>query len=194
MPRNRGNTRDEILTVAMRLFVDHGYDKTSLREIADEIGVTKAALYYHFRTKEDIVRSAMRAHVDRVSEVAEWLERRPVAPGRNEELVDRLMAAFSGEAGMAMRFGQTNPTVMSRDEFSEQHLKQIARLLRLISGENAGPDQTIRAVGAFGALTLASIDPAPGGPVSIPGTPEERRAAGRRIALEVLNTIEPGSS
>ena len=53
--RQRGVTRDRILDVALELFNEHGYDKTSLREIAEQLGVTKAALYYHFEKKEDIL-------------------------------------------------------------------------------------------------------------------------------------------
>ncbi len=41
--------------MALDLFNEHGYDKTSLREIADALGFTKAALYYHFERKEDIL-------------------------------------------------------------------------------------------------------------------------------------------
>jgi AcrR family transcriptional regulator len=51
----RGSTRERILDVALELFTEQGYDKTSLREIADRLGVTKAALYYHFERKEDIL-------------------------------------------------------------------------------------------------------------------------------------------
>ncbi len=53
--RPRGATRQRILDVALDLFNDRGYDKTSLREIADALGFTKAALYYHFERKEDIL-------------------------------------------------------------------------------------------------------------------------------------------
>ena len=55
--RPRGDTRERIQAVALELFAEHGYEKTSLREIAERLGVTKAALYYHFKSKEDIVRS-----------------------------------------------------------------------------------------------------------------------------------------
>ena len=48
-------TRERILAVALDLFVDQGFDKTSLREIAERLGVTKAALYYHFKSKGDIL-------------------------------------------------------------------------------------------------------------------------------------------
>ncbi len=53
--RPRGSTRERILDVALQLFNEQGYDKTSLREIAEQLQVTKAALYYHFERKEDIL-------------------------------------------------------------------------------------------------------------------------------------------
>jgi AcrR family transcriptional regulator len=53
--RRPGNTRERILEVALTLFNEQGYDKTSLREIAERLEVTKAALYYHFERKEDIL-------------------------------------------------------------------------------------------------------------------------------------------
>jgi AcrR family transcriptional regulator len=53
--RPRGSTRERILDIALALFNEHGYDKTSLREIAERLGTTKAALYYHFERKEDIL-------------------------------------------------------------------------------------------------------------------------------------------
>jgi AcrR family transcriptional regulator len=51
----RGATRERILEVALELFNERGYDKTSLREIAERLGITKAALYYYFERKEDIL-------------------------------------------------------------------------------------------------------------------------------------------
>jgi AcrR family transcriptional regulator len=47
--------RKRILDVALELFNEQGYDATSLREIAERLGVTKAALYYHFKSKADIL-------------------------------------------------------------------------------------------------------------------------------------------
>ena len=50
-----GSTRERILDIALELFTEQGYDKTSLRDIAERLGTTKAALYYHFERKEDIL-------------------------------------------------------------------------------------------------------------------------------------------
>jgi AcrR family transcriptional regulator len=51
----QASTRERILDIALELFVDQGYDKTSLRDIAERLGTTKAALYYHFERKQDIL-------------------------------------------------------------------------------------------------------------------------------------------
>jgi AcrR family transcriptional regulator len=53
MPQS--STRERILDIALELFVTQGYDKTSLRDIAERLGTTKAALYYHFERKQDIL-------------------------------------------------------------------------------------------------------------------------------------------
>jgi AcrR family transcriptional regulator len=64
-PRRRGEeTRERILDVALELFNEQGYEGTSLREIAERLGVTKAALYYHFKSKEEILLALhLRLHV-----------------------------------------------------------------------------------------------------------------------------------
>src|ERR1700753_286565 len=62
-PAGTHSMRDRILDVALDLFIEHGYDGTSLREVAEQLGVTKAALYYHFASKDDILMALhMRLH------------------------------------------------------------------------------------------------------------------------------------
>lgn len=48
-------TRARIIETALQLIADHGFSATSTREISERLGFTKAALYYHFRTKEDLL-------------------------------------------------------------------------------------------------------------------------------------------
>src|SRR5215470_20437774 len=52
---DEGDTREQILDVALDLFIEQGYDKTTLRQIAEPLGFTQAAIYYHFAAKEDIL-------------------------------------------------------------------------------------------------------------------------------------------
>ncbi len=49
-----GDTRENILSAALRLFARHGYQAVSVSMIADELGMAKSALYKHFRSKRDI--------------------------------------------------------------------------------------------------------------------------------------------
>jgi AcrR family transcriptional regulator len=48
-PQERVNRRELIVETATNLFVEQGYDATSVRQIADQVGCTEAALYYHFK-------------------------------------------------------------------------------------------------------------------------------------------------
>jgi AcrR family transcriptional regulator len=51
----KGNTRDEILSVALDLFSVNGYEATSISQIADAVGIRKASLYSHFASKQEIL-------------------------------------------------------------------------------------------------------------------------------------------
>jgi AcrR family transcriptional regulator len=82
-PRHQGaETRERILDVAQQLFIQQGYDKTSLRDIAERLGITKAALYYYFERKEDILLELhLRLHAMGTGLLAE-LEAAPDGPAR----------------------------------------------------------------------------------------------------------------
>jgi AcrR family transcriptional regulator len=57
------STRERILDVALDLFTDQGFDGTSMREIAEQLHISKPAIYYHFASKEDILMALhMRLH------------------------------------------------------------------------------------------------------------------------------------
>ena len=49
------DTRSRILDAALDVFSEHGFEGSTLQQVADRLGVTKAALYYHFRSKDDIL-------------------------------------------------------------------------------------------------------------------------------------------
>jgi AcrR family transcriptional regulator len=55
--REPGHTRERLLEIALDLFTRHGYEATSLQQLADQLGVSKAALYYYFPAKRDILRA-----------------------------------------------------------------------------------------------------------------------------------------
>lgn len=54
MTATKPDTRTRLLETALGLFTIHGVEGTSLQMIADALGITKAAVYYHFKTKDEI--------------------------------------------------------------------------------------------------------------------------------------------
>ena len=85
----RGNTRQRIQDVALELFAEQGYEKTSLREIADRLGVTKAALYYHFRTKEDILAGIVARISEPIEQTIAWGQQQEYSPEVRDEILRR---------------------------------------------------------------------------------------------------------
>ena len=54
------DTKEQILTVALKLFSKRGYEAVSVSEIAGELGITKGALYRHYKNKRDIFDSIVK--------------------------------------------------------------------------------------------------------------------------------------
>ncbi len=70
--------KDEILEVAKKYFSQYGYEGTSLDLVAKEVGVTKPALYYHFKNKKEIyneifVTSFSKLHIEDASNVDDYI-------------------------------------------------------------------------------------------------------------------------
>src|SRR6204780_3534769 len=85
----RTDTRSRVQKVALELFAEHGYEKTSLREIAERLGGTKAALYYHFKSKEDIVYSFTDDYFAALDALLAWAKGQPQGDETRRELLDR---------------------------------------------------------------------------------------------------------
>lgn len=56
--------RDEILKTALALFMEKGYENTSVGDIVEKIGVAQGLFYYYFRSKEEVYRAAMEKYAD----------------------------------------------------------------------------------------------------------------------------------
>src|SRR5579862_785257 len=85
----RRDTRSQAQKVALELFAEQGYEKTSLREIAERLGVTKAALYYHFKSKEDIVHSFADDYFAEIDALLNWAKDQPPGEQTRRQILDR---------------------------------------------------------------------------------------------------------
>src|SRR6201997_4780182 len=113
--RPRGDTRERIQAVALELFAEQGYEKTSLREIAERLGVTKAALYYHFKSKEDIVRSFTEDHFARLDALVEWARQQQPGQATGREIIERY-ASILIDGHDVFRFLEQNQATLHSQE------------------------------------------------------------------------------
>jgi AcrR family transcriptional regulator len=72
------DTRERILEAALDLFAERGYAGTSVAELAKRLGITKAALYYHFASKSDILAALIEAPVAEFRDLAAAAHLRPI--------------------------------------------------------------------------------------------------------------------
>jgi AcrR family transcriptional regulator len=140
----RGDTRARIQQVALELFAEQGYERTSLREIAERLGVTKAALYYHFKSKEDIVRSFTEDYFAQLDALVEWGREQPPSGKTSAEVLDRYIAIVM-DSGEVFRFLERNQATIHGTEDGKHRFTQFRPRLRALVEILAGPDATTRA-------------------------------------------------
>ncbi|MFI5616550.1 TetR/AcrR family transcriptional regulator [Streptomyces sp. NPDC051567] len=176
----RGNTRQRIQDVAMELFAEQGYEKTSLREIAERLEVTKAALYYHFRTKEDIIISLFEDLTRPIDELIAWAREQPHTLETKREVLRRYSEAMAAGAPL-YRFMQENQATMRELSIGETVKKRLFRLVELLRTEGGPLKDQVRCVSALftlhaGMMFLQHVE----------GDPEETRQAALEVAVDLI--------
>jgi AcrR family transcriptional regulator len=143
------STRERIQQTAIALFSEHGYEHTSLREIAEQLGVTKAALYYHFKTKEDIAASFFDSYAEDLDRICDWGDTRPRELDTRTELLRRYAEVIRSHVPV-LRFMQNNQAALTRlDRMSVFRLRQ--RRLHALLVESDAP--LIHRLRAWDAIT-----------------------------------------
>ncbi|KHO24522.1 TetR/AcrR family transcriptional regulator [Mycolicibacterium setense] len=152
----RGFARERVLEAALSLFAEHGVNGTSLQMIADRLGVSKAAVYYQFHSKDEIVLAVIQPVFDDMIRLVRIAEAMSTPEARRE-------AAISGMVEMAVRHRRVTAVfhgdpvidslVHSRDELQDT----IERLTGILLGPE--PDaadricMSVLAAGVYGSAT-----------------------------------------
>ncbi|WP_405713915.1 MULTISPECIES: TetR/AcrR family transcriptional regulator [unclassified Streptomyces] len=178
--QRRGNTRQRIQDVALELFAEQGYEKTSLREISERLDVTKAALYYHFKTKEDILVSIFEDLNRPVEELLVWGKEQPRTLETKKELLRRYSKALTAAAPL-FRFMQENQAAVRDLSIGVTIKERVVALVGLLQEPGASLTDQVRCFTALfathaGMFALKDVE----------GDPEEKRGAVLEVAFELI--------
>jgi AcrR family transcriptional regulator len=150
----QADTRERILDVALELFSDQGYEKTSLRQIAERMGFSKAAIYYHFASKEDLLLALhLRLHEfgrEFLSTISEGVSSPEEWPTLLDGFIEQLM-----QHRALFVLQERNRTALERlhDDRHEAETDDIEnRLKLLLTDETFAVGDRVRLACAFGAV------------------------------------------
>ncbi|MET8814156.1 TetR/AcrR family transcriptional regulator [Streptomyces sp. NPDC004549] len=178
--QRRGNTRQRIQDVALELFAEQGYEKTSLREIAERLDVTKAALYYHFKTKEEIIVSLFRDLTQPIEDLIEWGQGQPHTLETKQEIVRRYSEALAG-AEPLFRFMQENQATVRELRIGETFKDRMRGLRDIIIDPEAQLTDQVRCISALftlhaGMFVMQDLE----------GDTEKKRQAVLEVAIDMV--------
>jgi AcrR family transcriptional regulator len=184
-PGRASGTRQRILDIARELFARQGFTGTSIADIAGELGTTTAALYYHFRSKADILNALLAEPMTVYTRIIETLEAgRPSA----EDLLGAFIDLTVDSREMAAIIDR-DPAVLAMidEQLSRTSEEMTQQVIAALAGPNADHASLIRANAAFYLIkgaTMAALSGDPGG--SEPGLDPADRAEILGAALRAL--------
>ncbi|MEU4560508.1 helix-turn-helix domain-containing protein [Actinoplanes sp. NPDC023936] len=153
MPRPKtSETAARIRTAALELIALKGVHQVSLREIAERVGITKPALYYHFASREDLVRSLVQPLIDEVE--ATLADAGPGSDPR-ELLGSYFDAIYRHRDVTAMIMG--DPSVLAMVDLATAVAGWRQRLVTALVGPAPSLAQLTRAQMAIGGLGDCTI-------------------------------------
>lgn len=175
-------TRDRILDVALELFTVKGYDATSMREIAEHLGITKPALYYHFDSKEDIVRALLADMEQQVAELVAWARTQPYRTELRREVLARWSEVMQAHGLNAFRFFVANRRIVLEvsPDRSGMH-EAMGELYRILAPGSPSVSEQLRVRIALMTVNMAGLVG-----TGIDAPDEEILASARELALELM--------
>jgi AcrR family transcriptional regulator len=155
--RHRSDTRARIQQVALELFAEQGYEKTSLREIAERLDVTKAALYYHFKSKEDIVRSLVEDYFGQLDDLIAWAKTQPRTAQTRREILGRYVRIVADGHDVFRMLHHNQAAVNSlagAKERGDLFRERMTGLIEVLTEPGADMEERLRAAMALGGVSV----------------------------------------
>ncbi|MBF6238136.1 Intercellular adhesion protein R [Nocardia otitidiscaviarum] len=151
-------TKDVIRDVALRLFSTRGFEQTSLREVADEVGITKASLYYHYSSKQDLLLAVIEPVFADMRAMAAEIDEREYSRDAVREILTRQLRSMLDHRPIGRMFvndGVAVGNAIGRNY--EQMLEMHSKLCRWLAGPDADPEALLRASAALDVVKTALL-------------------------------------
>jgi AcrR family transcriptional regulator len=150
--------RERVVAAALDLFAEYGVSGTSLQMIADRMGVTKAAVYHQFQTKDDIVLAVIGPVLDRLTAIADAAEREK-SRSRRLDVALRGVVDLVVEHRRVAAVMQFDPIVGRLVQANPGH-PAFDRIRAIFTGDDPDSEAHVRAAMVSGGLMIAGVDPA----------------------------------
>lgn len=147
-------TRQRILDVAARLFVGQGIAATPLREIAEQLAFTKAALYYHFPSKDHLLAALITPLHDELGAVLTRIEDDPELRTPLAVLTSLLDVHLANHDATRL---SRDPAVIQIERLHVRAEQLHARTVTVLAGEGADQASQLRASAALAVLEVLTI-------------------------------------
>jgi AcrR family transcriptional regulator len=188
------STRERILDEALDLFIEKGFDNASLRELAERMAFTKAALYYHFPSKADILVALHQRMHSLIDEPLGLLGDGPVATEDYETFLNACLGQMQAHEKLFVLHG-VNQGALSKlhiDGHEGAHLELEARAREVFSDSSLSLEQRLRMAAAF---AVAFVTPMMAASLFPDGGPQGTVVADclKDVVHQVLNPCPGGS-
>jgi len=147
-----------IINAALDLFARQGVGGTSLGMIASAVGVTKAAVFHQFRTKDEIIVAAAEAELAVLEGVLDVADAEPTRERAREVLVTRIVD-LAVERRRTVSTILSDPVIVGFFDEHEPFRRVMHRLSRLLMGDDAGPEARVSTAVLSAAISGAVIHP-----------------------------------
>jgi AcrR family transcriptional regulator len=147
-----------IIAAALGLFAKHGVGGTSLGMIADELGVTKAAVYHQFKTKDEIVLAAAEAELAKLQAVVDEAEAEPTRKLARDKLITGIVAlAVDGRHSMSVVL--RDPVIVGFFTDDKQFQRTMDHMSHLLIGDATTHEARVSAAMLTAAISGAVMHP-----------------------------------
>jgi AcrR family transcriptional regulator len=194
MPRPAGataeDTRARILAVALELVSERGFSGTSIRDLAEHLDLTTAAMYYHFSSKDALLDALVEPLIDGLTA----LSAKAASDDLDEvDVLTELVTVLSGEGAKVMGVLHGDPSATRRLKARCEPDRMFAGIVRGLarSDERVALLRATCAVGAVQGAVFAAAHSHSGPRGSWPGFDDEDRIVVVNAALAALHSKPP---